>query len=50
MSQNTENNYENKNKGAIILYLVIMIFSLLLMNDVSRENKLNDTYVMVNNN
>lgn len=36
-----------KNKGAIILYLVIMISSLILMNDVKRENNYkNNTYVM----
>ncbi len=36
-----------KNKGAIILYLVIMIFSLVLMNDVQKENNYkNNTYVM----
>ena len=36
-----------KNKGAIILYLVIMISSLILMNDVKRENDYkNNTYVM----
>lgn len=37
-----------KNKGAIILYLVIMVFSLVLMNDVQKENNYkNNTYVMV---
>ncbi len=36
-----------KNKGAIILYLVIMVFSLVLMNDVKKENNYkNNTYVM----
>lgn len=36
-----------KNKGAIILYLVIMISSLILMNDVKKENNYkNNTYVM----
>lgn len=36
-----------KNKGAIILYLVIMISSLILMNDVKKEsNYKNNTYVM----
>ncbi len=36
-----------KNKGAIILYLVIMISSLILMNDVNKEKDyMNNTYVM----
>ena len=35
-----------KNKGVIILYLVIMISSLIIMNDVKREEHISNTYVM----
>ena len=36
-----------KNKGAIILYLIIMISSLILMNDVRQEKEdISNKYVM----
>lgn len=43
--------FVKKNKGALILYVVIMIFSLVLMNDVKREeHDINNSYVMVDKN
>ena len=40
-----------RNKGVLILYVIIMICSLVLMNDVKKENNYkNNSYVMVNNN